>query len=579
MKNFAFLIMAALAMISCSCDSTLRLSREDEAFLQAIYSPEVVGIPLADARKDLCVMKDGEIRSYGPKDSLYLSSTDYGLTWKKHRAEGRMLSAKWIPGLKLWVKCDDHLDPEETGTFALVSRKGPEDPDPTRIKVSDTTFNCAFLPQVLSSGRVFFTAQVNDRSSQAGFFYSDDGCKTFSHVVLPPIPPQEPVYPHKGLRWSVGSGSEPVACEIGKDSLMMLLRNSRDCFYQAFSYDGGSSWTEPEPSPFQGTDTTPFILRLKDGRILVFWNNTRPLPELSHEGDALWMKAIRDGLGEDFFTNRDASHVAISDDGGRIWKGARELYLNGIRNNPDFRFIGTRESSNDKSVHQFQAIELPLGKVLVALGQNEVSRKMLIFDPDWLYEKDREEDFNEGLVNVSTQVYVKSSPGHTPVNGHCAYNRTNGALKAIDPGGYRQEAVQICRIDDPRLVSPIQGVVWNFPASLKGEVVAELYLADEAVNISLSDCWFNPCDSYAPESSLFTFHLDSKKFPIREYHEVSFGYDLGEGVCRMYIDGRLDSEREISKPYSLGLSYLIIQCDAPAPCEGTYLRKITAHGI
>ena len=98
MKKFAFLIMAALAMISYSCDSTLRLSREDEAFLQAIYSPEIVGVPLSDARKDLCEMKDGEIRAYGPKDSLYLSSTDYGLTWKKHRAEGRMLSAKWIAG-------------------------------------------------------------------------------------------------------------------------------------------------------------------------------------------------------------------------------------------------------------------------------------------------------------------------------------------------------------------------------------------------------------------------------------------------------------------------------------------------
>ena len=556
------------------------MTPEEERFFSEIYSPVVVGTPLSDARKDLCVMRNGEIRAYGPKDSLYLSSFDCGLTWKKHKAVGRMLSSSWIEGLKLWVKCDDVLSEGEEGTFVLVSKKGPEDVSPTRIKVCDTTFFCAFLPKVTSSGRVFFTAQVDDRKDcQAGFFFSDDGCKTFQHVVLPPVPQQEVVYPHKGKRWSVGNGTEPIACEIGKDSLMMLLRNSTDCFYQSFSFDGGNTWTTPSPSPFQGTDTTPFLLRLSDGRIVVFWNNTRPLPELSHEGDLPGMKAIRDGLGEDFFTNRDVSHVAISDDGGKTWKGARELYLNGIRNNPDFRYIGTRRSSNDKSVHQFQALELPRGKVLVAVGQNEISRRMLIFDVSWLYETDRKEDFDEGLVNVTTHVYVKSSPGHTPQNGHCSYNRTNGALKVIDPVGDRREAVQICRIEDPRLVSPIQGLVWNFPASVTGEVEAEVYLAQDAANISLSDCWLNPSDSYAPESSLFTFHIDRTKVTLKEYHKLLFRYDLEAGRCDMSIDGELAGSCPISRDFCIGLSYINIQCDAPAPSEGIYLRKLTKKNI
>ncbi len=559
-----------------SCGSIHHLTQEEERFLSEVYSPKVVGVPLSDARKDLCLMRDGEIRAYGPGDGLYLSSYDCGLTWKKHVSKGRMLSASWIEGLKKWVKCDDvHADGEE-GTFVLVSKKGPEDLSPERIKVSDTTFVCAFLPQQTSSGRVFFTAHVDDRAAcQAGFFYSDDGCKSFKHVVLPRIPQHEVAYPHKGLRWSVGCGSEPVACEVGKDSLMMLLRNSTDCFYQAFSYDGGSTWTTPEPSPFQGTDTTPFLLRLKDGRILVFWNNTRPLPELAHEGNLPGMKAIREGIGEDHFTNRDASHVAISEDGGRTWIGARELYLNGIRNNADFRYIGGRRSSNDKSVHQFQALELPQGKVLVALGQNEISRKMLVFDPSWLYETDRQDDFIEGLVNVSTQVYVKSSPGHTPANGHCSYNRTNGALKVIDPVGDRREAVQICRIDDPRLVSPIQGLVWNFPASLSGEVEAEIFLAEDAAWISLNDCWFNPTDSYAPELSLFSFHIDKSKVGLGEYHLVKFRYDLPARRCEMLIDGKAMETCPMKKDYKIGLSYINIQCDAPSVSEGLYLRKLS----
>ena len=567
---------ALMLLLAVSCCREHRLSPEEEIFLRGIYSPVVVGVPLSDARKDLCVMRDGEIRAYGPMDSLYLSSVDCGLTWKKHIAKGRMLSSTWIPEHKVWVKCDDVLAEGEEGTFVLVSKKGPEDMSPTRIKVSDTTFYCAFLPQTTSSGRVYFTAESKDRATLPGFFYSDDGCKTFKHVVLPSVPPQEVVYPHKGLRWSVYSGSEPVACEVGRDSLMMLLRNSRDRFYQSFSYDGGSTWTDPEPSPFQGTNTTPFLLRLSDGRILAFWNNTRPLPELSHDGDEPGMQGIREGKGEDFFTNRDASHVAVSEDGGHTWIGARELYLNGIRNNPDFRYIGTRRSSNDKSVHQFQAIELPMGKVLVAVGQNEISRRMLVFDVSWLYETDRKEDFDEGLVNVSTQVYVKSSPGHTPGNGHCSYNRTNGALKVIDPSGDQREAVQICRIDDPRLLSPVQGLVWNFPASLSGEVEAELYLAEDALDISLNDCWFNPCDSYAPEFSIFTFHIDKSLVSLREYHIVKFRYNLSEGVCDMFVDDRNVGSAGASKNYSIGLSYIILQCSAPGLSEGTYLRGLSA---
>ena len=58
--------------------------------------------------------------------------------------------------------------------------------------------------------------------------------------------------------------------------------------------------------------------------------------------------------------------------------------LNMIRNAPDFRVNGGNLSSADKSVHQFQAIELPGGKILVEYGQHEASRRIVIFDADWL---------------------------------------------------------------------------------------------------------------------------------------------------------------------------------------------------
>ena len=116
------------------------------------------------------------------------------------------------------------------------------------------------------------------------------------------------------------------------------------------------------------------MLRLSDGRILNFWNNTRPLPELDHEKQTPPVaETVKDGTWEDVFTNRDVAHAAISSDKGENWTGVRELYLNGIRNNADFRYVGGVLYSLDKSVHQFQAFELPFNKILVSVGQNPVS--------------------------------------------------------------------------------------------------------------------------------------------------------------------------------------------------------------
>lgn len=560
-----------------------RLSGEEKQLLQDIYAPVVVGIPPADARADVCVMPDGEIRAYGYRNQtrtnpqgnhIYLSSTDCGLTWKQHLTGDVMGAATYFPDLKLWVKCDprDYND----GTYVLLSRIGPDDPNPTKIKVCDEVFFCPFLPQRLEgSKRIFFTAQQKEIPNAAAYFYSDDGCKTFRYVKVNQPKQHEVVYPHKDVRWCITNGTEPVVCQLSGKRLMMLLRNSTDHFYQCFSSDNGTTWSKPQPSPFQGTNTTPYLLKLSDGRVVAFWNNTRPLAEVDHQTQPNAKPSVLEGTCEDHFTNRDASHVAITTDGGESWIGARELYLNAIRNNADFRYIGTPLSSNDKSVHQFQALELPYGKILVAVGQNEAARKFLIFDVNWLFETARYEDFDQGLVNVSTQMYLKSVVGHTDRNGHCSYNRTDGAIKAVDPDGTSTwEVVQLSRTDDPRLVSQIQGLVWNFPAATKGEVETEIYLAQDAANISLSDCWFNPCDEYAPEFSLFSFHLDASKMSLKSYHKVKIIFDLKAKIAKMYIDGAFVASCAMKHDYCIGLSYINIQCDAPKASEGLYVRML-----
>lgn len=562
-----------------------RLNAEERQMLQKIYAPQVVGVPVSDARAYVCVMPDGEIRCYGKAFQteenpqgvpVYQSSTDCGLSWKLHYAKGVMGAATYFPEWGLWVKCAPP-DENRKGSYVMVSRTGPDDEAPVLLKVSDSSFVNSFLPQKMEgSSRIFFTTHQQDAGLRfpGCFVYSDDTARSFRSSYLPLPPQQEVVYPHKGVRWSIANGTEPYGCDIDGKQLRVLLRNSTDCFYQTTSEDGGKTWSPAEPSPFQGCNTTPFMLKLSDGRILVFWNNTRPLPEPDHSEQCRAKPSVLAGRCEDFFTNRDAAHVAVSEDGGNSWKGARELYLNSIRNRADFRYFGSPLTSLDKSVHQFQAIELPFHKVLVALGQNEAARKFIIFDVDWLYENGRYEDFYQGLANVSTQVYLKSVVGHTFRNGHCAYNRTDGAVKTMDPTDTTWEVVQLSRTDDPRLLSPIQGLVWNFPAAVKGELTTEIYLAEDAADLSLNDCWTNPCDAYAPEFSLFSFHIDRKVMKPGCWHSLRFTFDLEARSARLYIDGRFITEKRMTHDYKIGLSYINIQCNAPRSSEGLYVKYL-----
>ena len=186
-----------------------RLTGEEKKMLQMIYEPVVVAIPPADARADVCIMPDGEIRAYGIRyqtrknpagERVYLSSTDCGLTWKQHFTQEVMGAATYFPDLDLWVKCDPKRT--EEGTYVLTSRIGPDDPNPMKIKVSDEMFEGAFLPQRIEGiNRIFFTTQCYTKGEKwAAFFYSDDSCRTFQYVKVQQPQEQEVVYPHQVLQ-------------------------------------------------------------------------------------------------------------------------------------------------------------------------------------------------------------------------------------------------------------------------------------------------------------------------------------------------------------------------------------------
>ena len=568
------------------------LGAGDTERLKAIYEPTVVGVMPEDARRGLCVMPDGELRSYGVYGkrhlwdsegarACYMSSQNGGLDWRFCFAvPGSMGAAARDPetGRYLTVRCG------KDGAWCLISDIGPDDTAYRRVKITDISVSDEFQPVRMKSGRWYCTAHHIDPGTldmHPVFMYSDDVGESWRTIVFPSAPRHEPVWPDLDIRWQ-NNGAEPYAAELPDGRLMMLIRTSLDHLYVTYSSDGGESWTDMEESDICCTLTTPFLLPLDDGRTVMFWNNSRPLSEKRHDkADPPLTASDLAGTNEDAFTNRDVNHCAITED-GRGWIGVREMYLNAIRDAADFRAKGGRFSSADKSVHQFQAIELPYGKILVECGQHQIARKIIIFDINWLYEKKRSEDFELGLEHISSQMYVKSVSGSflDKAPGHCAWNRVPGALLMPSPDRDHTEVLHICRVHDERLVCEKQGAVWAFPAADKGRLSVRMMVKGAGLRFCLAGVWLNPSEEYASEHSPFHFDIDGRCVDKDVWLDIAVEFDCEAGRAAVYDGERLLFRVRMTGKAPMGIMYLHMQ--TLAECEdfgGSYIKRMDFEAL
>jgi hypothetical protein len=596
--------MRLFAANSC-CDERVK------ALLGRIRAPRIVGIPPANAFRDLALLPDGEIRHYGFRrdgggaDPIYLASRDCGLSWQEHPVPpgcpGSCVQSPWSGD---WITLIDAHDMKSDlrlpciplglppGLHVCRSSAGIDGPF-FFSPVSDKRHAMPRQPLALRRRRRWLlTCHRRDAEgrNRVVAFRSDDDGRAWSATTLDPVPPHVPAGHHRGVRWQ-NHGCEPTAVELADGRIWMVIRTSQDNHYESFSDDGGETWTPPAPSRFHGTLTMPAFFRMSDGRMLFFWCNTTPLPELDHNLQQGLLDWERDGRGEDVFTNRDALHAAVSEDDGRTWSGFREILLNERRNDADFRTSGGNDDSLDKSVHQSQAIELPGGKVLVAAGQHPLCRRLLILDPAWLRETRREDDFSRGLGGWSVQQYVKSIVGNMKgVSGHCAYNRRPGAQLVPDPDGAPREVLQVARHPDTRLVEETQGAVWNFPAAQAGELRIEIRMpaGSHGFRLCLMDRWFNPTDTVAHESAIHAFEVDAAG--IVAGTSLRIAPDEWREICVRWTDPRsapaLFSSRGASFPLRLktrsvnGVSYLHLQSLAREPdTSGVLVRRVSAASL
>ncbi|MBT3200348.1 MAG: hypothetical protein HN350_10575, partial [Phycisphaerales bacterium] len=277
---------------------------------------------------------------------------------------------------------------------------------------------------------------------------------------------------------------------------------------------------------------------------------------------------------------RDALHAAISEDDGRTWIGYRELILNEDRNRGDFASCAKR----DMSVHQTQIAELPEGKILISLGQG-VSRRLLSFDPKWLYEAKHSVDFSKGLDSVTTHQYIKG------IKGHCAFNRIRGAELLTDRKSKTNTvSVKICNPMDKRLVIPNQGLVWNFPNADSARLTVKIKFpkGSKGGRISLLDRWVNASDKWSHHYAMCNLTLDSslavsKKagFTPGKWHELRFdwanvtGAEKGASFCSVYLDNvKLTAKLPLARTTANGISYIHFISSDDADQHGFLINNI-----
>ncbi|MDD2600435.1 MAG: sialidase family protein [Kiritimatiellae bacterium] len=534
------------------------------AKLADVFEPVVVGHPPCDAFYGLVKLDSGELRHYRERGD-YISSKDHGLTWNSVPLNGNRehwgITKSTLSGE--YIRLATHKQ-----AIYCARSKGGFFGGWIFEKVWPEPLIMLKPPVFIRNGQRILVGCHSTKHIGCGTLYSDDDGLTWKLSTLAVSPHHESGGLHHGRRWNHGA-VEPTVVELKDGRIWMLIRTAQDNHYQSFSEDGGESWSKAEPSRFYGTITMPTINRLQDGRLLFLWNNTTPLPEVNNP----------DGVWEDVFTNRDALHAAISEDDGQTWIGFRELILNEDRNRSDFATC----AKGDMSVHQTQIAELPAGKILVSLGQG-ISRRLLIFDPAWLYETKESLDFSNGLASVTTHQFLKG------IQGHCAYNRIPGAELVKDPQLDKQ-VLKICNPMDDRLVIPNQGVLWNFPASGSGQLIVKIKFPEGSGGgrISLLDRWVNATDRWSHHYAMYNLNLDQSltigehaRFVAGQWHELRFEWrDVinGEGdrvACALYLDGKQISENlALSRKTGNGISYIHFIASDVKDTQGFMLESLS----
>ncbi len=569
---------------------------------------EILAIPPADAGRGLVRVNKNEFRHYSGnrRDNKYLVTKDAGKTWKSVKTPASYPPnfggiSKESPAIVRNPNTNEFIRVQPIRGYVFISKGGLDGKWGAVTKDGKLDFNWekSDKSNLVTLGGIMRTPIFVKKNSRilipthggsTSVHISDDGGLTwYKSKNSVKSPAHQPNEIDKGYRWQNG-GVEGTIVELKNGKLWIIVRTSQNMHYQSFSDDYGVTWSPATPSRFFGTLTMPTIGRLRDGRLLMLWTNTKALPEC-YRSNRAWMesKGYKAFGGEDAFTNRDSHHAAISHDDGKTWVGFRELILDEIRNESDY---ATRNGSEDRGRHQSEFFQFDKHNVIMTAGQHHNHRKILKFDTRFLYEKSRFTNFSNGTEDWTIHSFI-------PIKaGHCAYNRKPGAFLVNHPRKSSAKVLNIKRVKDSDLINEKYevnyeqgGAIWNFPNGSASTVNMKFILnkGSQGTQVSLTDRLFNACDPTTKEFAMYTLNLKPGMRLGKTILKPGVSYSLtfkwtnvteeGKPGCKIYLSGNKGPVKSLPLVNASpnGISYIHLISTAKTADEGLLLESVKAN--
>ena len=361
--------------------------------------------------------------------------------------------------------------------------------------------------------------------------YSDDDGQTWRMSparLTSPVPPD-----YNGS----GEGAcEPAIVQLKDGRVWMLMRTAAGFLYESWS-DDGANWSEAKPSRFHSSTGPPYLIRLKDDRIALFWNNCEMPPK--HNGKGV-------------YAGRDALHAAIGDPTATTWRGFREIYRDPTRHTSPPR-------KGDRGTAYPDAVLMTDGRVAVSSGQGG-RRALMWVDPAWLYKTRQSNDFSSGLDEWHCYKFFGEAEGWWR-------DRTQGATLVDHPDKPGAKALHVRRPDDK---NP-DGAVWNFPMGRRGTLALRVKLAKDSAggSVALGDRYFDPDNDAGERQAMFLLPIASDgqvggkaSLEPGKWQTILLAWDREKGTCDVSVDGKLAATLKQQAETANGVSYLRLRSAA-----------------
>ena len=349
-------------------------------------------------------------------------------------------------------------------------------------------FSDAGPPRSFGGGGEDLAAFTHTGSFRSTALYSDDAGETW-RLSGSSLSVQVPSFVH------CYGADEPVVIQLSDGRVWMLMRTQMGRFYESFSADG-ATWSQAQPTRLISSDSPAGMVRLDDGRIVLFCNACQRFP-YAHGG-------------------RHVLHAAISDDEGKTWRGFREVARDPKRNEPP------PPSGDFGTAYPFPAVADD-GKVIYCTGQGAGRVLLMLLEPDWLLETSQQADFSAELDSWSTF-------------------GTRGVEFAAHPDKPDAKLLSIRR---PDLDWPA-AAVWNFPSGLEGRLRIKLMLNPgfRGALVGLTDHFSAPFDGEDSMHNLFNLEIASSgelsagaALEFGRWHELLLDWSHAKRQCRVMLDG------------------------------------------